>query len=172
MSTDRMSPMPRTNLGRNLPGMALAGLLAFLAGCASSAMPPTAWTKPHNVQDDASLPPQGNTYPASGNYCAKCRTGLPGRAASGAAQRNYPQANYGYPQPSTYTPAAPAGCRRRRRATAGQQPGRRPIAPRQRRPRVISIPTWCPPAAAWQLPGSDAIGADDDQSDFRVAEVG
>ena len=25
--------MPRTNLGRNFPGMALAGLLAFLAGC-------------------------------------------------------------------------------------------------------------------------------------------
>jgi outer membrane protein assembly factor BamD (BamD/ComL family) len=31
--------MPRTNLGRNLPGLALAGMLAFLAGCASTPLP-------------------------------------------------------------------------------------------------------------------------------------
>ena len=32
--------MPRTNLGKNLPGMALAGLLALSAGCASISSPP------------------------------------------------------------------------------------------------------------------------------------
>ena len=57
--------MPRTNLGRNISGMALAGLLALLAGCVPPTPPPAAArANLHNAQDNASLPPQGSNPPS------------------------------------------------------------------------------------------------------------
>jgi len=44
--------MPRTNLGKYFPGMALAGLLAFLAGCVPPPPPPAAArANLHNSKD-------------------------------------------------------------------------------------------------------------------------
>ena len=40
--------MSRTNLGKNLPGTALAGLLALLTGCVTPSSPPTASINPAN----------------------------------------------------------------------------------------------------------------------------
>jgi outer membrane protein assembly factor BamD (BamD/ComL family) len=106
--------MPKRNLGRYLSGTVLTGLLAFLAGCATSPSPPNAaWSKVHNPQDDTSPAAQGNAYRSSGNYG---QYGGQSNAAMQPAgsQGNYPQANSIYPQPPTYAasamanPAAPA----------------------------------------------------------------
>ncbi len=62
--------MPRTNLGRNLAGMALAGLLAFLAGCVPPPAPsPVSRTNLHNTQDGNQIPVTASVtetrYPAN-----------------------------------------------------------------------------------------------------------
>ncbi len=48
--------MPRTNVGKNLSAMALAGLLAFFAGCASTSPPSMARAKVHDTSDANQIP--------------------------------------------------------------------------------------------------------------------
>ena len=114
--------MPRTNLGRNLSGMALAGLLALSAGCVPSSAPSAAArANLHTPQDDANLSPPVSIYPPPGNYGQNGSQSyaagpVPGSPAnyppSNTSQGNYPaqpypQSNSGYSLSSTYAAAAP-----------------------------------------------------------------
>ncbi|MGA2255255.1 MAG: hypothetical protein ABSG53_11380, partial [Thermoguttaceae bacterium] len=111
--------MPRTNLGKTFSGLVLAGLLALLAGCVPPSPPaPAARANLHNAQDNASLPPQSNAYPAAGNYGPSAPQNYTAAPAPGTPTSypptnsppgNYPPQNYPQPngysqQPSTYAP--------------------------------------------------------------------
>ena len=110
--------MPRTNLGRNLAGMALAGVLAFLAGCVPPPAPsPVSRTNLHNTQDGNQIPVTASVtetrYPANDPggqaYYPPPGGPLPPNYPSGLPQTygNMPPQGNSYPPPAPYgAPAA------------------------------------------------------------------
>jgi outer membrane protein assembly factor BamD (BamD/ComL family) len=85
--------MPRTNLGKNFTGLALAGLLAFLAGCASSPVPSTAArTNPYDSQGGNYAPP-ANYAQAPGSAPQNYSAGPPSGPPTNNPPSNYAQGN-------------------------------------------------------------------------------
>jgi len=114
--------MPRTNLGSNFPGMALAGLLALLAGCVSPSPSPrlaAAPANPRNAADEqgqvatAASAASRQTSAAGSSYYPPPSGTPTNDPPSNSGQGNYPPQSYlqpssGYPQQSpTYAPATP-----------------------------------------------------------------
>ncbi len=141
--------MPRTNHGRNLSGMALAGLLALLAGCATSHSPPAGiWSGTHDRPGDASPQSAGSVYPANGNSAQNAPQNYPA-APLAALPTGYPQAGNGYP-PATYTPGASGGAPANNGWTAaGQGPyGSLPtVTTRYFDPNVAAAGATAPPGS-------------------------
>lgn len=89
--------MPRTNLGKNFPGLALAGLLAFLAGCVPPPPPPAAArANLHNPKDGED---------ENDNWLWKRATGQTKKSDDAPIQRETAVPSTGYSQNNAAGPA-------------------------------------------------------------------